>query len=329
MPTLDEIFNAKFEGNPVFQKPLNSWEPSAFQKPSIKINPNVPVQPTQSVPVNPYYQDTMSPNPHSQNSQHSLNTSAFQNPYIQINPNIPAQPAQFVPAQPAQPIPVNPYYQDTISKAGEAVPAPKSENGIASGNVTVVTNRGRVDYRLEEISSQIDAELEKEDRDFEKLQTMIYSVIMLMMRLSAKTDHQNIHEIQIKIKQQAQEIRATYNTWQGVTVTVVSSAVSIGAGVMGLTPFMPLSIIAANNAAHCASAATSVASAGTGIGGLGSIINNRSEGNRRVYEIYLKQTQDTEDERKSSKHTKTDHIKTAKAARDEFARSRHEAFRAQ
>lgn len=219
----------------------------------------------------------------------------------------------------------NTYYVDTLSKAGEELPQVNNGN---LNNAADAPYKGRVEYHYEQISADMDAALNQEDRDFEKLQSLIYKVIMLTMRLAAKFDHESIYEINLKIKTQAQEIKSTYNTWQGLTVTVVSAGVSVTAGVAGLTPLFPISVIAAQTAENLGKASQGIGSAGTGLSGIGSIFNNRSEGERQVLQIYLKRSQDSEEERKGSKHSKNDHLKTAKAASEEFARSRYEAFRA-
>ena len=222
------------------------------------------------------------------------------------------------------------YYVDTISKASSDLP--KNNAGAATGtligSLTVVNEKGRIESRLDLISAKINAELAQDDRDFDKLQTMIYQVVMMMMRLAAKSDTENIHEINLKVKKQAQDIKATYNTWQGLTVTIISSTVSVAGGCAGLTPFLPSALISSQSATYLLQASQSIGTAGTGLSGIGSIFNNRSEGNRQVYQIHLKRLQDTEEERKGSKHTKGDHLKTAKAALEEFLRMKHEAHKA-
>ena len=276
---------------------LNHLRPEvkpASPRPNRETHTGAPAATTAAPAVNPYHQDTM------------------------------AQDAA-TPAAPA----FNPYYQDTMAQAGEMpVPQPEAEKGLANGHVIVHTDKGRVDYRLEEIDFQIDSELEKDERDYEKLFAMIYSVLMLMSRLAAKSDQEKIQEIQVRVKSQAKEIKATYNTWQGMSITIFSAGVNIFAGAAGLAPLFPVSMIAAETAKNLAQSATPVSYAGQGIGGIGSLFDKRSEGNRRVFEIYLQRYQGTEEERKSSKHSKGDHLKTAKAAADEFQRNKHEAFRA-
>lgn len=224
----------------------------------------------------------------------------------------------------------NAYYVDTISKAQSDLPKINAgaNAGTLIGSLTVTNDKGRLETKLDLISAKINAELSQDDSDFDKLQTMIYQVVMMMMRLAAKNDHENIQELNLKIKKQAQEIQSTYNTWQGLTVTVISAGVSVAGGVAGLSPFMPSALISTESAKLLLSASQGIGSAGTGLSGIGSIFNNRSEGNRQVYQIHLKRLQDTEEERKGSKHTKGDHLKTAKAALEEFLRMKHEAHKA-
>lgn len=222
------------------------------------------------------------------------------------------------------------YYTDTISKAASDLPKidAGATTGALIGSLTVNTEKGRIESRLDIISAKINSELALEDRDFDKLQAMIYQVIMMIMRLAAKSDTANIYEISLKVKKQAQDIQDTYNTWQGLTVTIIASTVSVAGGCAGLAPFLPSALISSQSANYLLQASQPIGSAGTGLSGIGSIFNNRSEGNRQVYQIHLKRLQDTEEERKGSKHTKGDHIKTAKAALEEFLRMKHEAHKA-
>ncbi|HEV8051389.1 MAG TPA: hypothetical protein VGP47_02760 [Parachlamydiaceae bacterium] len=213
------------------------------------------------------------------------------------------------------------YYIDTISKSGDELP---NISGSVSGNFSVPEEKGRFESKLDQLTAKMNTELMQDDRDFDRLQTMIYQVIMMMMRMAAKSDLENIQEITVKVKKQAGEIQATYNTWQGLTVTIISSTVSVAGGCAGLAPFF----IAGPAAVTLQGASQGIASAGTGLSGIGSVFNNRSEGQRQVYQIHLKRLQDTEEERKGSKHTKGDHIKTAKAALEEFFRTKHEAHKA-
>lgn len=221
----------------------------------------------------------------------------------------------------------NPYYVDTLSKIGEELPqiTPYFDSVEVA---THSTTKGKVECRFEKMSADIDAELEREDKNFDKLQGMIYQVIMMMMRLAGKLDQEHIYELGIKVKKQAHEIQASYNTWQGLTVTIISSGISMAGGCAGLAPFLPLSIITADNARNLLTASQSIGSAGTGLSGIGSIFNNRSEGSRQVMQILLRRTQDTEEERKGSKHSKQDLLKSAKAALEEFLRTMHETVRA-
>lgn len=224
---------------------------------------------------------------------------------------------------------VSNYYVDTLSKVGEELPTVGNAQPANTQLTTAAIYKGKVEYHLDKLSKQFDLELRLEDgRDYDRLQSQIYAIIMCMMRMAAKADQENIYEISLKIKTQAHEIQATYNTWQGLTITVISASVSIAGGVAGLAPFFPAALISEGGAKALAYASQGIGTAGTGLSGLGSIFNNKSEGTRQVLQIYLKRSQDAEEERKGSKQNKGQLINTAKAAAEEFNRSRHEAHRA-
>lgn len=213
----------------------------------------------------------------------------------------------------------------TITKTSG--PLPQIAVDLNEKEVTVYSERKKLEDRLQQLSAQVDAHLELEDKDFDKLQLMIYQVIMAIMRRDAKLDQHNMHELTVKIKKQAEEIKSTYNTWGSLTITVISAGISVGGGIAGLAPFFPASAMTPEVAAKLHGASQAIGTAGTGISGIGSIFNNRSEGTRQVLQIHLKRSQDLEEERKGSKQNKSQLMSSAKSAAEEFQRLRHEAHK--
>lgn len=209
------------------------------------------------------------------------------------------------------------YYSDTISSANDSLPS-------VVNSALVEANTKTVEARLESISEEIDEILKKNDINFEKLQSQIYRVIMLLMRLSAKNDHQFVVEMNREIRVQAAKVQGTYNTWPGLVCTVVSAGVSGFGGLAGLTPLLPQSVINPATASVLSQASQSIGTAGTGVSGLGSVFNNKEEAKRGVYQIDSKQMQDKEDDKKSSKQSNNEAKKAAKAANDQFNQTIHE-----
>jgi hypothetical protein len=241
----------------------------------------------------------------------------------------------------ALPSSANPYYIDSTAKAvDESDPTtvanakkktdkdlPQIVVDLKEKEVAVYPTRVKLEDRLQQLSAKVDAHLELEDKDFDKLQLMIYQVIMAIMRRDAKLDQHNMHELTIKIKKQAEEIKSTYNTWGNLTITVISAGISVGGGIAGLAPFFPASAITPEAAAQLHAASQSIGTAGTGLSGIGSIFNNQNEGKRSVLQIHLKRSQDLEEERKGSKQNKSQLMSSAKSAAEEFQRLRHEAHK--
>lgn len=218
--------------------------------------------------------------------------------------------------------PVNVYYVDTMAPADPAAPT-------APGTTVVPPPpyKGLVETRYEKMSADMNTELANGAPDFDKLQSMIYKVIMLMMRMAAKSDMEQIHEFSVKIKQQAYEIQGTYNTWQGLTITVISAAVSFGGAGAGLSPFIPFNI-SPDTVRALVNASQSIGTASTGLSSLGSAFDKRSEGTRSVMQTFQRIMQEKEEERKTGKQTKNEHIKTAKAADKENDDAKHQAYNA-
>lgn len=228
------------------------------------------------------------------------------------------------------PPPINIYYVDTLAPAGEGLPQLAKAGAVpplAEDDETIAPPppafKGIVETRLEKMSAEMNAELAKGVKDFDKLQAMIYKVIMMMMRAAAKSDLEQIHEYSVKIKKQAYEIQATYNTWQGMTITVISAGVSIGGGVAGLSPFIPG--ISPQTAQYLVQGSQAIGTAGTGLSSIGSMFDKRSEGNRSVMQTFQRIMQEKEEEGKTRKQAKTQLIQSTKAAEEEAARNKHQA----
>ena len=207
----------------------------------------------------------------------------------------------------------------------QAVPQDKgysSVDTISSSNVSLL------DAKINHVSNAIEEELQKDQRDFEKLHSLVYDIIMLTMRNSAKSDHEYINEMADQVKVHSIKIKDTYNTWSGMSVTVISAAISFAGGAAGLTPFLPTTILPAETAKMLATNASAYSSAGTGVGSIGSLFNSRSEGQRGVYQIDLKHIESNKDHREDAKRSNNEARKTARAANDEFNRMRHETAKA-
>lgn len=231
------------------------------------------------------------------------------------------------PIEPVQPAATN-YYADTMSKAGTELPQVSNAANVVESKPRTTRVRVTVEAQYDQVSNEIDEQLRRQDVDFEKLQMMVHNIVMLMMRRAVKTDHDYIREMTVQIKAQAVQIQGTYNTWPGLTITLISAGIGIGGGIAGLTPLFPSAWIAAETANTLNHASQAISSAGTGLGGVGSIFNSRSEGQRQVLQITLRHTQDKEEDRKGAKQGNNETRKSARAAQEEFFRSRHEATKA-
>lgn len=210
------------------------------------------------------------------------------------------------------------YYADTITSANDELPAVLNPQQIEE-------NTKIVEEKLNAISSELDELLKRNDIDFEKLQNKIYRVIMLLMRIAAKNDHEYITEMNDQIKAQAVKIQGTYNTWPGLTFTLVSAGVGCFGGLAGLSPLLPESVINPATASVLASSAQSVGTAGTGLSGIASVFNSRGEAVRGVWHIDLKRMQDKGEDKKGAEHSNNEARKAAKVASEQFNQTVHDA----
>jgi len=248
-------------------------------------------------------------------------------PYCHPATAAPLPPAVTSPTKPmgVEATPINFYYTDTISRAGEEVCFVEVPQNIQS--ISEQEQRPLIEVRFEEISSSIDDELQKHDIDFEKLQNLVYKIVMLLMRQSAKGHQEYILEVRPKIEAQAIKIQGTYNRWPGLVLTVISAGVSIGSGFAGLTPLAP-GLVSSSTANILQGAATPLSTSGTAIQSLASIPNNTSEGERGVLQAYLKEFEGKLEDTKGAKQGKNQNLEAVRSAWLEFLRTIAETNRA-
>lgn len=191
---------------------------------------------------------------------------------------------------------VSPYYKDTISSYHDDLQAAASQQSF-KGTSSIL------EEKIEQLSNDIDIELKKYNRNFEKLQELVYKVISAMMHRAKQVDQEYISETGADIKIQAVKVQGTYNAWPGLVITVISSGISVAGGAAGLSPMV--SWINPETAKVFQGASQSIATAGTGLGGVGSIFNNKGEGTRYVYQIMLEETKKKREDRESSRQQKS------------------------
>lgn len=174
-----------------------------------------------------------------------------------------------------------------------------------SMNVDTIIKSEKLEDRLNKLTKMIDDELKKPDRNFEKLQALVYLAVMGMMHKFKQVDQEYISESGLQIKLQAVKVQGTYNTWPAVAITIVSSVVSIAGGAAGLSPLAPLTWINADTARIFQGASQSIGTAGQGLGGIGSIFSSKGESTRFVYQIDLEEIKKKREDKEASKHQKS------------------------
>jgi hypothetical protein len=185
-----------------------------------------------------------------------------------------------------------------------------------------------LEKKIETLSKLIDDELKKPDRNFERLQALVYLAVVGLMHKFKQVDQEFIFDSGLQIKVQAVKVQGTYNTWPAVTITIVSSAISIAGGMAGLAPLVPVSWISAQTAGVFAGASQSIGTAGTGLGGVGSIFNTQSESIRFVYQIDLEEIKKKREDKEGAKHQKSQRGNDAKNELSQHIRQEDEVRRA-
>lgn len=221
---------------------------------------------------------------------------------------------------------VNPYYVDSMSSAQAQPPLKSAEDAIP--DPAEPKKKALLEAQIEVLSDGINKEIALEHLNFERLRDMVYKIVQALGRKMAK-EHQNaISELKVEISLVAVKVQNTYNTWKGVTVTVISATISMAGGLGGLAPLLPMTLMGDEVAKTLGAASQGLGSAGTSLGGIASIFNSSAEGERQVLQIHLKRLQDTEEEKKSGKHKDGEMCKEAANTAKSAHQVSHEAFSA-
>lgn len=223
---------------------------------------------------------------------------------------IPGGPS--IPAAPTQPVAPkgNAVFKDSISKAGEQPAAPASAPAKAAEPQAPTKRINIIEKEYLILSTEADVELKRDQIQFDKMMKLIYKVVALANRKAVQSDQEYISEMNIKLQAQSFRIRDTYNTWTHVTITVVSTVVSVGGAVCGLSPLFP-KLVAPGIAAELAKQSQAIGTAGQGLQALGSLASNRTEGTRTVLQYTLKTDESKLDDRKGAKQKHNDLIRRA------------------
>lgn len=223
---------------------------------------------------------------------------------------------------------VGSYYNKTIADApnGQAI-AIEIDDSLK--NTGLPSPKDLIEWQIKTLSDKIDEALATpgQEIDFDRVQAMIYRLIMVLMRRTVKTDQEFITEMGLKIGIKAVNIKDQHNTWPYLLLTVAAGGVSIFGGLIGFAPLTTLFSPATADLLQKAS--QGVGTAGTGMSGIGSLLKERTEGIKGFMQYEQERMKGKESDKKEAKGSHNNSLKTAKEGEQQKDRARHDAFSAQ
>jgi hypothetical protein len=218
--------------------------------------------------------------------------------------------------------------KDPVSHASQGKVQDTAQKGYSTVDSIAPAQPDMIATKMDATSKSFEIEIKKDNRNFEKLLSLVHDIVMLVMRKAVKTDQEYLTEVADQIKVQSMAIKKTYDSKLNVTITVISAGIGLFGGAAGLSQFLPASIISQQTAVYLSQNAQAIGNAGTSLSGLGSLVNLNNEGKRTYLQLELKRIEGKEEDRKGAKHSNKELIKTANAAQKELNQMRHEAAKA-
>lgn len=208
------------------------------------------------------------------------------------------------------------HHQEALAKAGK-----QTQEIIEQSRTQSDGTKSTLEQRLEQLSQAIDAELSKDNINFDALQALVLKAVMLHMRKTARVEHEYISELGVQIRAKAQIVKDAYASKTQLGVTLVVSVIGLGGGV-GLAPLMTNSIsqATANAVVQTSQIASSSSSAIT------SLVAAKDNSTKGHHEFHLRLMQNNEDNAKTRERGNGEVIKSLKSLIDEFVRSLHQLF---
>lgn len=218
------------------------------------------------------------------------------------------------------------YHADTIAPAHDSV-----ELKLTYSDLDKKGRPLQLDEHLSVISSDVDEMLKSNKIDFEKLQVLVYKVVMMHMRKSAKVSQEQMADMRVKIRVQAVNIQKSYNSYYGRILTVISATISIAGGLSGLAPLAaaayPAMGLSAVTAQSMNTASQSIAMSGTALDNVGrTFFTNAEEGKRSVIQSEKQELEVARDGKKEAKGAETQRQNSAREALKEGLEAVHRAI---
>lgn len=210
------------------------------------------------------------------------------------------------------------YYVDTIAKADQ-------DSAILPAHF----RPGKLEKHFEEVNARINTSEPRNHINFERELALMFQIIMMQMRMDHKVDSYYMHKFSVEGKNTVGAIQKTYNTAATIGLTVLTTALHLGAAGAGFAPFVfSAASMTAAKADQLSKASAAISGLATGTGGFGSLVGNSSEAKRQGLQSEKQRIEQGEGEHKDSRQTKQQLLNNAKSAVDQAQNAAHEANKA-
>ena len=183
-----------------------------------------------------------------------------------------------------------------------------------------------IERRLNELCEAFDEVMTKGgEANYEKLQQLVFPLMMLLFRRSAQIDQEFVSEMGLKVTTQAMAIKDTYNSWHGIAITIVASSVGLVGGGLSFSQIIPG--LAPETVQMLTQSAQPLSGASSAINSIGGIFENQTQAKRGVEQMWFEKFRTKEDAARTSKRTNSETVDSVKRAAEEAIRESMRARR--
>lgn len=180
-----------------------------------------------------------------------------------------------------------------------------------------------IETELEKVYKSYEDEQSKgSGANHEKMCQLALRIVALLMRRANRYDNAHSEQLTLQADLHVQEVKSTYNSWAPLIVTIITSVMHVGAGVVGfIGAFQGVKEVIDK----FASIANGIGQGATGVDGVNRILDGNSSSQRTVHEYNLRETQRRRDDRENTIRQGDTRMKESLRDGKDIAQSAHQA----
>lgn len=188
---------------------------------------------------------------------------------------------------------------------------------------TIETKPKYIDIKLEEAQKAYDqAHSDGSIESQERMLQLALNIIVLLMRKSRNHDQEYINNMVLTLNENVKKVQDTHNPHWAVALTLTSSIMNVGAGVLGFLPFGNFAVPLVNKFKTATKGLNAVA---TGVDGFNKLSDGHHGGKRTIHQYHLEENKRRRDDRDNSSRQSENRQKETLRDAKEAANALHQA----